>query len=252
MSKIIGIVSGKGGVGKTTLCANLSFALAKRGKNVIAIDGDIGLKNLDILLGMVDKSAFDLTDILTGRCMVSKAIQVHDDFANLHFISASQTSDCEDIDKVGFRKLCRYLRARYDYVLIDAPAGVGTGFDTIVESCDECVVVATPDLTSIRDAQKTAALLSRFTHLSSKLVINRVNPKMITKGYLKNIDDIMDSISLPLVGILPVDDELILYSNSGIPAVGTKSICSGPFMNIADRLCGINAPLDNYWRKCRK
>ena len=249
MGEIIGIVSGKGGVGKTTLCANLAFALAMRGKNVIAIDGDIGLKNLDILLGMVDKTAFDLTDILSGRCMIGKAIQVHDNYPNLHFISASQTADAGDIDKATFRKLCIYLRARYDYVLIDAPAGVGVGFGNIVASCDTCVVVATPDLTAIRDAQKTATILAGVPGVTAKLVINRVSPKMITKGYLRNIDDIMDSISLPLVGLVPADDRLIVYSNSGVPAVGSKSICSGPFFNIADRLDGIPAPLDNYWRK---
>lgn len=249
MGKIIGIVSGKGGVGKTTLCANLAFAFAMRGKSVIAIDGDIGLKNLDILLGMSDKTAFDLTDILQGRCMISKGIQTHDDFSNLHFISASQSAEAGDIDKGNFRKLCRFLRDRYDYVLIDAPAGVGTGFGNIVACCDTCIVVATPDLTSIRDAQKTAAILAKLPGITSKLVINRINPKMINKGYLQNIDDIMDSISLPLVGLVPVDDALIVFSNSGKPAVGTKSVCSGPFFNIADRLGGASVPLDKYWRK---
>lgn len=248
MGEIIGIVSGKGGVGKTTLCANLAFALAMRGKRVIAIDGDIGLKNLDILLGMVDRSAFDLTDILEGRCMISKAIQVHDGFSNLHFISASQNAVAEDINRTSFRKLCRFLKDRYDFVLIDAPAGVGEGFKNIVCCCDVCIVTATPDLTSIRDAQKTATILSQFTGISAKLVINRINPKMITKGYLQNIDDIMDSISLPLIGLVPADDGIIITSNAGQPTVGSKSVCSGPFMNIADRLCGIHAPLDNYWR----
>lgn len=249
MGKIIGIVSGKGGVGKTTLCANLAFAFAKKGKSVIAIDGDIGLKNLDILLGMADKTAFDLTDILSGRCMISKAIQTHDTFLNLHFISASQSVDVGDIDKSSFRKLCRFLRDRYDYVLVDAPAGVGTGFKNIIDCCDIGVVVATPDLTSIRDAQKTASIISGIPGITSKLVINRVNPRMITKGYLQNVDDIMDSISLPLLGLVPADDGIIVCSNAGTPVVGTKSVCSGPFMNIADRLDGINAPLDNYWRK---
>lgn len=249
MSKIIGIVSGKGGVGKTTLCANLAFALAARGKNIIAIDGDIGLKNLDILLGMSDKSAFDLTDILCGRCTVSKAIQTHDKYHNLSFISASQTMSPEALDKDNFRKLCRYLREYYDYVLIDAPAGVGTIFKTIVGCCDECIVVATPDLTSIRDAEKTATMLASIPKLISKLVINKVEPKLINKGYLQNIDDIMDSISLPLIGLVPVDDMLILYSNRGVPVIKEKSICASPFMNIADRITGLSVPLDKLWRK---
>ncbi len=249
MSKIIGIVSGKGGVGKTTLCAGLAFAIAARGKNVIAIDGDIGLKNLDILLGMIDNIAFDLTDILSERCMISKAVQVHDNYPNLHFISASQNADAADIDKGRFRKLCRYLRSHYDYVLIDAPAGLGAGFKNIVECCDECVVVATSDLTSIRDAQKCAAVVSNVNGLTAHLVLNKINPHMITKGYLQNIDDIIDSVSIALLGIIPIDDGIIVHSNRGTPVITTKSVCAGPIKNIAARLCGEDAPLDKYWRK---
>lgn len=249
MSKIIGIVSGKGGVGKTTLCANLAFALAKRGNNVIAIDGDIGLKNLDILLGMVDKSAYDLTDILCGRCTVAKAIQVHDNYCNLHFISASQSSYTDELDRDALFRLCRFLRTRYDYVLIDAPAGVGDGFHNIVSCCDECVVVATPDLTSIRDAEKTSSLLSAYPKLSSKLVLNKINKQMISQGYLNNIDDIMDCISLPLVGLIPTDELIVVYGNGGTPVADTKSPCAKPFMNIADRLSGKDIPLDKMWYK---
>ena len=249
MSKIIGIVSGKGGVGKTTLCAGLAFSLAARGKNVIAIDVDIGLKNLDILLGMVDNIAFDLTDILTERCMISKAIQVHDEYPNLHFISASQNADANDIDKNRFRKLCRYLRTHYDYVLVDAPAGLGTGFKNIIDSCDECIVVATSDLTSIRDAGKCAGILSGINGLTAHLVLNKINPQMITKGYLQNIDDIIDTVSLKLLGIVPSDDKIIIHSNSGTPIISTKSVCANPIRNIADRLCGQDVLLDKYFRK---
>ncbi len=249
MSRIIGIVSGKGGVGKTTLCAGLAFALAARGKNVIAIDGDIGLKNLDILLGMVDNVAFDLTDILTERCMISKAVQVHESYPNLHFISASQNADANDIDRGRFRKLCRYLRAHYDFVLVDAPAGLGAGFSNIIDSCDECIVVATSDLTSIRDAQKCSSIVSGINGLTPYLVLNKINPQMISKGYLQNVDDIIDSVSLRLLGILPSDDRIIIHSNSGTPIISTKSICAGPVKNIAGRLCGEDVPLDKNFRK---
>lgn len=249
MSKIIGIVSGKGGVGKTTVCAGLAFALAARGKNVIAIDGDVGLKNLDILMGMSDNTAYDLTDILTERCQISKAVQVHHTYSNLHFISASQSAAAEDIDKLRFSRLCRYLRGFYDFVLVDAPAGLGQGFFNIIESCDECLVVATSDLTSIRDAQKTAALVSAVPGLTPFLVLNKINPQMISKGYLQNIDDIIDSVSLPLIGMLPSDDRLVIYSNSGVPLISTKSICARPMSNIAARIMGETVPLDKYWRK---
>ncbi len=249
MGKIIGIVSGKGGVGKTTVCAGLSFALACQGKKVIAIDGDIGLKNLDILLGMSDGTAYDLTDILENRCQISKAVQVHPTFSNLHFISASQTSAAEAVDGLRFAQLCRYLREFYEFVLIDAPAGLGQGFSNIVACCDECIVVATSDLTSIRDAQKTAACVSGYEGVTPYLLLNKINPQMISKGYLQNIDDIIDSVSLPLIGMLPSDDKLVVYSNGGVPITSTKSICARPVSNIASRLAGNNVPLDKYWRK---
>lgn len=249
MNKIIGIVSGKGGVGKTTLCANLAFSLARNGKKVIAIDGDISLKNLDIPLGMTDKSAYDLTDILSGGCGLDKAVQQHDDYPNLHFIAAPQNSGGTDADFNGFSGLCRKLRDFYDFVLIDAPAGVGGWVRDIICCCDECIVVATPDLTALRDAQRVAQLTAENGNPPSRLVINKVNPSMINRGYLQNIDDMMDSVSLPLLGLVPTDDSIVVYSNSGKPVVGSKSVCSGPFLNISMRLCGKNAPLDKYWRK---
>lgn len=249
MGKIIGIVSGKGGVGKTTVCAGVAFALASLGKKVIAIDGDIGLKNLDILLGMSDGTAYDLTDVLENRCQISKAVQVHPSYSNLHFISASQTAAAESVDGLRFAQLCRYLRGFYEYVLIDAPAGLGQGFSNIVGCCDECIVVATSDLTSIRDAQKTSACLSGMEGVTAHLLLNKINPQMISKGYLQNIDDIIDSVSLPLIGMLPCDDKLVVYSNGGVPIISTKSICARPMINVATRLTGVNVPLDKYWRK---
>ena len=249
MSKIIGIVSGKGGVGKTTLCAGLAFALASLGKNVIALDGDVGLKNLDILLGMADNTAFDLTDILAERCTIGKAVQVHEKFSNLHFISASQNAEADSIDKTAFRKLCRYLRTHYDYVLIDAPAGLGAGFYNIIDSCDECLVVATSDLTSIRDAEKTAGILSGINNLTAYLVLNKINQQMIKKGYLQNIDDVIDNISLQLIGLIPADNNMVLYSNIGTPIINTKSVCAQPVKNIAKRIMGESVPLDKRWRK---
>ncbi len=249
MNKIIGIVSGKGGVGKTTLCANVAFSLAFAGKKVIAIDGDISLKNLDIPLGMTDKSAYDFTDVLSGRCAVDKAIQQHDDYPGLHFIAAPQQIDADSPNAEGFAQLCRQLKQTYDFVLVDAPAGVGRWVRDIIGCCDQCIVVATPDLTALRDAQRVVQLISDSGNPPSRLVINKVSPTMINRGYLQNIDDMMDSVALPLLGLVPTDDSIVIYSNSGKPVAGTKSVCSQPFKNIAMRLCNNNVPLDKYWRK---
>ncbi len=249
MNKIIGIVSGKGGVGKTTLCANIAFSLAYAGKRVIAIDGDISLKNLDIPLGMTDKSVYDFTDVLSGRCEIEKAVVRHDDCPKLHFIAAPQQADPDSYNAQGFARLCRQLRQTYDFVLIDAPAGVGKWVRDIIGCCDECIVVATPDLTSLRDAQRVVQLISDSGDPPSRLVINKVSPAMINRGYLQNVDDMMDSVALPLLGLVPTDDSIVIYSNSGKPVAGSKSVCAHPFENIAMRLCNHGVPLDKYWRK---
>ena len=249
MNKIIGIVSGKGGAGKTTLCANIAFALAGIGKKVIAIDGNIGLKNLDIHLGMSDRTAFDLEDVLTGRAAADKAVQQHETYKNLFFISAPSTAVSEGGYAQKLCALCEKLRGDYDFVLVDAPAGIGDWVRAIIMCCDECVVTATPDLTSLRDAERVSQLIADCGNPYARLVINKVNPSLINRGYLQNIDDMMDSVSLPLLGLVPTDDAIVVYSNSGKPVIATKSVCAGPFMNIANRLCGKNVPLDKYWKR---
>lgn len=248
MGTVISIVSGKGGVGKTTLCANLAFSLAMRGSSVIAIDGDMGLRNLDILLGLESKAPYDLVDILENRCTVNQAIVVHDELRNLHFIPGSEDYAAV-IDRRAFRRLSRWLAAHYDYVLIDAPAGVGEGFRNVVFCADRCIVVSTPDLTAVRDAGRTAALIAGIAPAQSELVINKVRKQMMKKGYLRNVDEVMDSISLPLLGLVPHDDDVVIHSNRGGILPRQKSATASAFMNIAARLEGEDMPLAPFWRK---
>lgn len=248
MGTIISIVSGKGGVGKTTLCANLSFSLAMQGCSVIAIDGDMGLRNLDILLGMESTANYDLLDILEGRCPVNKGIIAHDALPNLHFIAGS-ASYTERMDQQAFRRLCHYLNAHYDYVLIDAPAGIGEGFRSAVNCAQRCIVVSTPDLTSIRDAGRTAQIIESIRHVKSELVINKVRKQMMEKGYLQNVDQVMDSVSLPLLGLIPHDDAVVICSNRGEILPKKHSGTAKAFLNIAARLQGEDVPLASFWRK---
>ena len=249
MNKIVGIVSGKGGVGKTTLCANVAFALASKGKKVIAVDGDVSLKNLDILLGLSDSAVYDMSDVLNGRCELDRAIVKHPQYPFLDFLAAPQNAELTRAVADGFLRMCIELRSRYDFVLVDAPAGVGVWVRRIIDCCDRIIVVATPDLTSLRDAARVAELTRQCHDPDTRLVINRVNPSMINRGYLQSVDDMMDSVSLPLMGLIPTDDSIVIYSNAGKPVVGSRSICSAPFSNVAARLCGDYVPLDKYWRK---
>ncbi len=248
MGTVISIVSGKGGVGKTTLCANLAFALAMAGHSVIALDGDMGLRNLDILLGLESKASFDLLDILEERCPVAKAIVVHDTLPNLHMISGSEDYTAT-VDKRAMRRLCRWLADHYEYVLIDAPAGVGEGFRNAVFSAQRCIVVSTPDLTSVRDAGRTAAIISQMCAIPTELVINKVRKQMMKKGYMRNVDQVMDSVSLPLLGLVPHDDAVVISANRGIILPMEKSNTAAAFKNIAGRLEGEDLPLAGFWRK---
>lgn len=248
MGTVISIVSGKGGVGKTTLCANLAYALAMAGRTVIAIDGDTGLRNLDILLGMESKVPYDLQDILENRCPIAQAVAIHDRFPNLHFIPGSEDYTAQ-IDRQAFRRLCHYLSTHYEYVLIDAPAGVGDGFQNAVFCAHRCIVVSTPDLTSVRDAGRTAGIVSQLRNMPTELVINKVRKQMIKKGYLQNVDQVMDSVSLPLLGLVPHDDEVVICSNRGEILPQSKSVTAKAFNNIAGRLQGEDVPLAAFWRK---
>lgn len=248
MGTVISIVSGKGGVGKTTLCANLAFALARSGRTVIAIDGDMGLKNLDILLGLENKGTYDLLDVLEERCVIGKAISVHDLYPNLHFISGSEDHTAR-IDRCALRKLCRYLADHYEYVLIDAPAGVGEGFRDAVFCAHRCIVVSTPDLTAVRDAARCASIIFSERKMRVELVINKVRKQMIKKGYLQNVDQVMDNVALPLVGLVPHDEQVVICSNGGRAVAGEKSVTGRAFMNIAGRLQGEDIPLAPFWRK---
>ncbi len=248
MGTVISIVSGKGGVGKTTLCANLAFALALEGRSVIALDGDLGLRNLDILLGLESKAPFDLIDVLEDRCPVSKAIAVHDTLPNLHMIPGSEDYTAS-VDKRAMRRLCRWLADHYEYVLIDAPAGVGEGFRNAVFSAQRCIVVSTPDLTSVRDAGRTAAIITGMCSIPTELVINKVRKQMMKKGYMRNVDQVMDSVSLPLLGLVPHDDEVVISANRGGILPQEKSHTAAAFKNIAARLEGEDIPLAAFWRK---
>ena len=251
MGEIVGIVSGKGGVGKTTLCASLAFSLAAAGKKVLCIDGDKGLKNLDLLLGMESQTVFDLSDVLYERVSLKKALAAHPEYPALQLLSAAHDYS-EKIEPVALRALCERVREQYDFILIDAPAGIGEGFEGATHAADRALVVATPDITSIHDAQRTAALIFEKRKMPVHLIINRVRPQLMNRGEMSNVDEMMDSIGLPLMGLIPEDEQVIVCSNRHDIVVRSRAVSAAAFQNIAARLSGKQVPLASFWRKYQR
>lgn len=223
MGQIIAMVSGKGGTGKTTICAGIATCLAADGYKVLCIDADIGLRNLDIALGMSDLAPIAFTDVLKGRYTLDEAT-AHSEIPNLFLLTAPIIEAIEEIDRKAFSKLIAQVREQYDYCLIDAPAGVGIGFELAIAHADRILAVSTPDLASMRDAASVTDMLLALKKEDIRLVVNRITPKLFRRMHL-TVDDVMDDVGLPLMGIVPEDfnvmlaaarhEPLILYSDQG-------------------------------------
>lgn len=249
MGEIICIVSGKGGVGKTTLCAYIALSLAMKDKKVVCIDCDKGLNNLDITLGMEEKTIFDLSDVLEERCSLHKALVMHPICRNLSMIPAPNDFRAA-IDEKKLRALCRELAESFDFVMLDCPAGLGEGFASAVYSAQKALVIATPDITSIRDAARAAGVIAKSEKIPVQLIINRMRPHFVKKGYFENVDNIMDEIGLPLVGIVPEDEKIMMCSGSRRSLFSQKrAVSTDALKRIAARLCGEKAALSPLWRK---
>lgn len=239
MGTVIVITSGKGGTGKTTLTAGLAVALAQMGRRVLCIDCDIGLRNLDISLGMTDAVLMDFSDVLLGRCSLERAAVPHPTVADLFLLTAPLTLPLESLTTQDFRALLEEAQALYDFILLDSPAGLGLGFSLATCGAQEAIVVATNDAASLRDAQRVVTQLSTATP-TIRLVVNRVSTKLQRRLDL-NIDDVMDFVGLPLLGLVPEDQEVVLSASAGrtllqrsISTKGAATACR----NIARRLTG--------------
>lgn len=248
MGEVIVVASGKGGVGKSTVTAGLSCALAFRGYKILAVDADIGLRNLDIMLGLEDRSLFNIADVLTGRCSLSKAIIPHDDISKLHFLPSSQLASPDDIKPDMMRGLCERLSNEYDFVFIDSPAGIGNGFYNAIAGASRAIIVSTPENTAIRDADRAAGIIIDNGVADAKLVINRVRPDLIKKKLVANIDQVIDGVSLQLIGLMPEDENVLIMNNRGKSIVTIKSPAAKAINNIASRLEGENVPLYRFWK----
>lgn len=243
MGECIAVVSGKGGTGKTSFVAGVGSALAKAGKHVLCIDCDIGLRNLDLALGVSDKALMDFSDVAQHRCTLEDAVVSPEGLPTLDLLTAPVRSRGSPVSEAQFRSLLNYARKRYDYCLLDAPAGLDGGFRLAICGADRCIIVSTADAASLRDAQHTVMELVGFPRGKLHLVVNRVRKKLLRNMHA-TIDDAIDTAGLPLIGVVPEDDALPLALNRGVPLLLTNDyLAATAYRKITKRLMGQRAPL---------
>ena len=256
LGKIIVISSGKGGVGKTTATASIGAALAMEGKKVAVVDMDIGLRNLDVVMGLENRVVFNIVDVARGKCKVSQAAIKDRRIDNLFLIPASQSDNKDALTPQDMIRVSKELRKAFDFVLMDCPAGIERGFENAVAAADEAVVVCTPEVSSIRDADRVIGLLFA-KQIPPKLLVNRIVPAMVERGDMLSHQDVIDVLSIDLVGLVEADDQVVVSTNSGTPIVmQNKSKAGQAFKRVAMRLNGqpdlpIEVPGNNksFWKK---
>lgn len=244
MGEAIVVTSGKGGVGKTTTSANVGTGLALLGKKVCLVDTDIGLRNLDVVMGLENRIIYDLVDVVEGRCRLSQALINDKRFEELYLLPAAQTKDKDAVSAEQVKKLIDELKETFDYIVIDCPAGIEQGFKNAVAGADRAIVVTTPESAAVRDADRIIGLLEAADLRNPKLIINRVKSNMMKAGDMLDIDDICSTLFIDLLGVVPDDEAVIKAANTGEPTVmNPKSQAAIAYRNIARRIIGDSVPL---------
>lgn len=242
-AKIITISSGKGGVGKTTTTANLAVALAQLNQKVVCIDGDIGLRNLDVILGLENRIVYDLVDVVEGRCRIRQAMIRDKRLADLYLIPAAQTRDKSAVSPSDMVRVCDELKDEVDWILIDSPAGIERGFRNALAPADLVLVVTNPEVSSVRDADRIIGLVEAEEKGPAQLILNRVNPALTKRGDMLTTEDVLELLAIELVGVIPEDENVIVASNKGQPVTLSNNSKAGKaFQNIAKRLLGEEVP----------
>ena len=246
MGEVIVITSGKGGVGKTTTTANIGTGLAALGYKVVLVDTDIGLRNLDVVLGLENRIVYDIVDVTNGNCRLKQALIKDKRFDGLHLLPAAQTKDKTAVNPDQMRELCTDLKKEFDYVIMDCPAGIEQGFKNAIAGAERAIVVTTPEVSAVRDADRIIGLLEAAELHEPKLIVNRLRPAMVKRGDMMSIEDIIDILAINLLGVVPEDEMIVVTTNKGEPAVlDSKSRAGEAYRNIARRITGEDVSLMN-------
>ena len=245
MSEVIVITSGKGGVGKTTSTANIGTGLAKLGKSVVMIDTDIGLRNLDVVMGLENRIVYNLVDVVEGNCRMKQALIKDKRYSTLCLLPSAQTRDKTAVNPEQMKKLIEELRPEFDYILLDCPAGIEQGFKNAIAAADRALIVTTPEVSAIRDADRIIGLLEANDIHRINLIVNRLRMDMVKRGDMMSIEDVIDILAIDLIGAVPDDEHIVIATNQGEPLAGDSSLAGTAYMNICKRILGEEVPLMN-------
>ena len=252
MTEVIVVTSGKGGVGKTTVTANLGVALAKLGKKVLLIDADIGLRNLDMILGRENRIVYDILDVLEGRVPPEKAYVKDKRGLNLYLLPANQTKNKDAVNTDKWIELVKDVKSKgeFDYIIIDSPAGIEQGFKIAVSPADRAYIVVNPEVSSVRDADRVIGLLESMDKEDYWIIVNRIKWKMVKKGEMLSVEDILDILKAPLIGVIPEEEKLVDFTNRGEPIVlHSKYNAAKALIDVAKRTLGEEVPFERYGEK---
>ena len=249
MGEVIVITSGKGGVGKTTTTANIGTGLAKMGKSVVLIDTDIGLRNLDVVMGLENRIVYNLVDVIEGTCRINQALIKDKRNPNLYLLPSAQTKDKTAVTPEEMQKLANELKENFDYILMDCPAGIEQGFKNAIAGADRALVVTTPEVSAIRDADRIIGLLNAADIKQTDLIVNRLRPDMVLKDEMMSSEDVVEVLGISLIGVVPDDEQIVISTNKGEPLVGSDALAGKAYMNICKRVLGEEVPFLDLYHK---
>lgn len=255
--QVLVVTSGKGGVGKTTTVANVSCALARMGHRVVVLDLDIGLKKLDLILGLENRVMHDIVQVIEGECTLKEALVKDKRFSSLFMLPAAQTRNKDDISPEQVRELCAQLREDYDYILIDCPAGIEQGFRNAIAAADRAIVVTNPEVSAVRDADRIIGMLESAGFDEIRLIVNRIHPDMVKSGSMLSVEDVVDHLCVKLIGVIPEDSNVVISTNKGEPIILSERSRAGlAFDQVAHRITGEEVafpPLEteSFWGRLR-